>query len=228
MTGRDKLGLDLEGLVREQELYENPLTEKQRHILTAAERLFAEAGYAETSTASIAKEAGVTEKTLFKHFPTKQDLFRRILFPLILKTVIPLQIKIVRKVLGSEHKTFPEFFESLARDRWGAARHLGPKLKLVLSEALRNDKLRGELFGLATKHVWPELVHNVEKFQRSGELRDDISAEDIARMQVGAIMIQALLRAVVAPQTPRDDARDAKLIADMLMDGIRARSSAAS
>lgn len=40
----------------------------------AALELFAEQGYAATSTAAIAKRAGVTEMTLFRHFPTKAAL----------------------------------------------------------------------------------------------------------------------------------------------------------
>ncbi len=37
-------------------------------ILAAAERLFAERGYAGTRTAEIARAAKLTERTLFKHF----------------------------------------------------------------------------------------------------------------------------------------------------------------
>lgn len=40
----------------------------------AALELFAKHGYAATSTAAIAKRAGVTEMTLFRHFPSKAAL----------------------------------------------------------------------------------------------------------------------------------------------------------
>lgn len=40
----------------------------------AALELFVKHGYAATSTAAIAKRAGVTEMTLFRHFPTKAAL----------------------------------------------------------------------------------------------------------------------------------------------------------
>jgi AcrR family transcriptional regulator len=226
VADRKKDTLDLATLAEEQRLYENPLTEKQRHILEAAERLFAGGGYAQTSTASIAREAGVTEKTLFKHFPTKQDLFRRVLFPLILKTVVPLQIKIVRKVLQTEHKSFRAAFEALARDRWATARHLGPKLKLVLSELLQNDDLRGQLRGLALKNIWPDLIQNVERFQKAGELRADVPAEDIARLQIITIIGHGILRSIIATDRPHDDERDAKIVGDLLFQGIGKAGSA--
>jgi len=43
-------------------------------ILRAAKRLFAELGYENTSTVSIAREAGTSESQLMKHFGSKQGL----------------------------------------------------------------------------------------------------------------------------------------------------------
>jgi AcrR family transcriptional regulator len=222
-AGRDKLSFDLEELAKEHELYANPLTEKQRHILEAAEKLFGESGYAETSTASIAREAGVTEKTLFKHFPTKQDLLRRVLFPILLHTVVPLQVKLVRKVLQTSHESFLDLFRSLALDRWATARHLGPRLKFMLGEILQNDRLRAQLRKVVLESVWPEAVRNVERFQKAGSVRADVSAEDVARHQIVTIVGHALLRAVLSPDKPYDDEADAQLVADLVLNGVGAR-----
>ncbi|WES63050.1 helix-turn-helix domain containing protein [Microbacter sp. GSS18] len=50
-------------------------TERTREaLLTAALELFAERGYAGATTAAIAERAGVSEMTLFRHFPTKDAL----------------------------------------------------------------------------------------------------------------------------------------------------------
>ncbi len=48
---------------------------KKDIILETAARLFAERGYARTSTALLAKEAGVAEGTIFRHFSNKEDIF---------------------------------------------------------------------------------------------------------------------------------------------------------
>ena len=45
-----------------------------REILDTALRLFTEQGYDETSIAQIAREAGVSQRTLFRYFGTKEDL----------------------------------------------------------------------------------------------------------------------------------------------------------
>src|SRR3954463_10102622 len=61
--------------------YESPRRREQaaatrRQILQAAERLFAERGYAATTMAAIAAEAGVALKTVYIAFETKSGLLR--------------------------------------------------------------------------------------------------------------------------------------------------------
>lgn len=52
-----------------------PVTIRREDILEAARRLFIEQGFS-VSTAAIAREAGVSEGSIFKRFPTKEELFR--------------------------------------------------------------------------------------------------------------------------------------------------------
>ncbi len=46
----------------------------QREITEAAERLFLERGYDTTTIADIAAEAGMSARSVFRYFPTKEDL----------------------------------------------------------------------------------------------------------------------------------------------------------
>jgi len=50
-------------------------TTRSRAILATASRLFAEKGYSPTTTAEIAREAGVAEGTLYHHFGSKDGIF---------------------------------------------------------------------------------------------------------------------------------------------------------
>jgi AcrR family transcriptional regulator len=50
----------------------------RERILRAAEELFAERGYARTTTRAIAERAQVNEVTLFRHFGAKQQLLRAV------------------------------------------------------------------------------------------------------------------------------------------------------
>ncbi len=52
-----------------------PDTTRSRAILATASRLFAGKGYSQTTTAEIAREAGVAEGTLYHHFGSKDGIF---------------------------------------------------------------------------------------------------------------------------------------------------------
>jgi TetR/AcrR family transcriptional regulator, regulator of autoinduction and epiphytic fitness len=49
--------------------------EKKQAALKAATHLFLSKGYARTSLQDVAKAAGISSATVFKHFPTKAELF---------------------------------------------------------------------------------------------------------------------------------------------------------
>ena len=58
-------------------------TEKQQKIIETAIQLFAEKGYANTSTAEIAKASGVSEGTIFKRYGTKDNLLLSVILPFV-------------------------------------------------------------------------------------------------------------------------------------------------
>jgi AcrR family transcriptional regulator len=53
--------------------------ERRRHILDTACRVFSEGSYHGTTTAEIAREAGITEPILYRHFGSKRDLYLAVL-----------------------------------------------------------------------------------------------------------------------------------------------------
>ena len=52
-----------------------PADERRRTIVQAALRVFSSGSYAGSTTAHIAREAGVSEPLLYRHFPSKRDLW---------------------------------------------------------------------------------------------------------------------------------------------------------
>jgi AcrR family transcriptional regulator len=56
-----------------------PAEERELQILRAATRVFARSNYRVAGTAEIAREAGISEPTIYKYFASKKDLFLRIL-----------------------------------------------------------------------------------------------------------------------------------------------------
>ncbi len=57
----------------------SPTLSTRDRILAAARELFAAHGFKGTTTASIARHAGVNEALIFRHFPGKKDLYTAIL-----------------------------------------------------------------------------------------------------------------------------------------------------
>ncbi len=55
------------------------MTEKQERILNAALHLFAEEGYRVTPTSKVAKQAGVSEGLIFRHYENKEGLLNAII-----------------------------------------------------------------------------------------------------------------------------------------------------
>ena len=55
------------------------MSRKRAMIVDAALRAFLESGYAESSVNRIAEEAGVSIKTLYRHFESKDDLFSAVM-----------------------------------------------------------------------------------------------------------------------------------------------------
>ncbi len=82
---RKKARISVRDLEQETKKFLAPSSEKEKSILEAAIALISERGIDGATTAEIAKRANVTEKTLFRYFPAKTDLVRRVLFPLLLQ-----------------------------------------------------------------------------------------------------------------------------------------------
>jgi AcrR family transcriptional regulator len=52
-----------------------PAAERRQALIEAALRVFSSGSYAGATTAEIAREAGVSEPILYRHFPSKRDLY---------------------------------------------------------------------------------------------------------------------------------------------------------
>jgi AcrR family transcriptional regulator len=62
--------------------------ERERQILDAAVRFFAEVGFA-GQTRELAQRLGITQPLLYRYFPTKQDLIERVFEEIYLKRIDP-------------------------------------------------------------------------------------------------------------------------------------------
>ena len=182
----------------------------ERSILAAAERLFAERGYAGTRTAEIARTAKVTERTLFKYFPDKAALLERVLAPALAAAATP---------PPASTAPFAAWFETLIRQRLVAAQAHPHALRLVLVELLTSAGARRRFAPPWKRELWGALVNAVARFQARGELRNDLEAEALARMVLSLALGYLLTRTLVAPGLAWDDAKEIARLLEVLRRG---------
>lgn len=183
-------------------------------ILAAAERLFAERGAAATRTAEIARAAGVTERTLFKHFPDKAQLLER---------ASTKAMQAVAAAPPEDSVPFAVWFETLLRARLAGTQAQPHALRLVLVELLTSGAARKRFAPVWKRELWSALVRSIARFQARGELRADLEAEPLARMVLSLALGYLMSRTLVAPGLAWDDTKEIARLLEVLRRGASGR-----
>ena len=105
--------------------YESPLREEQKEatrqrILNAAGKLMEDRGLQQFSYAALAEQAGVTERTVYRHFPSKDALLQGLWEWYAQRTRFGAIPQTERDLLAQPLRTFPAFEkdEELCRALW--------------------------------------------------------------------------------------------------------------
>lgn len=159
---------------RMEELLQNEgdLTEKQRNILAAATEMFAQKGFAATSTSEIAKRAGVAEGTIFRHYKTKKDLLLSIVSPMMLKMISPFILKDINKVLDQNYERFEDFVRAMIKNRQEFLENNLQVVKVVIQEIPFHPELRDEFIKHVGQKVYQRFLETVQFYQAKGQIAD--------------------------------------------------------
>lgn len=130
--------------------------ERRQDILGAALIIFAQKGYSGSTTAEIARAAGVAEGTIFRHFATKKDLLIEVMKPKMLDGII---------YLDKVHKEGSpiEFFRCFVRNRLELITENEGLLRFMFAEAQYHTEVREALFngilgqGISIVKPWFEM-----------------------------------------------------------------------
>src|SRR3954469_21469601 len=143
--------------------YERPSSDKEAAILLAATRLFGEKGRA-ARTADIAAAAGVTERTLFRYFPSKDSLYRRVMFPAVLAAPMPRELTETAKLFAADSESFRDWHRRVLKLRTNAARAAAPQFRLMLAALLSDEGLRRKVISIWRANLWQHALETVERF----------------------------------------------------------------
>ncbi|HET7672813.1 MAG TPA: TetR/AcrR family transcriptional regulator [Burkholderiales bacterium] len=200
--------------------YAKPQTAKEAAILDAATRLFGERGLEATRTADIAAAAGVTERTLFRYFPTKRHLYRRVMFPALAAAAVPRALMDAGELFGTEAESAAEWHRRVLSLRLDAAKKGAPQFRLLLAALMTDEALRRRVVKLWKENVLAPLAGTVRRYQRRGQFRHDLRPEQIARAVISLNLGYIIARALLAPDAPWDDEAEIDATVEMLLRGV--------
>lgn len=198
---------------------EEKMTDKQIKIIEAAVEMFAEKGYAATSTSEIAQKAGVAEGTIFRHYKTKKDLLISIVAPIMSKLVAPFVLRDFHKVLDSEYESFEDFLRAVMRNRLAFVVNNAPIIKIMLHEIPFHSELRTRF----TEQIFPQVAQRLERvvthFQSRGELVE-MPTMTLMRMSASVIVGYILTRCLILPENSWDDDQEIENAVRFIMHGL--------
>lgn len=184
---------------------ETKLTQKQVKIIESAIDLFAEKGYASTSTSEIAKKAGVSEGTIFRHYKTKKDLLMAIVTPIVIKFAFPfLLTQFSDQIFKHDPESFEHFIRTVMRNRYDFVKGNAALLKIFIQELAFQPELKEAVFQMASEKIYPKMKSLIERFQQHGELVNE-PPESIFRFTITNIFGFLFARFVAFPELNWDD-----------------------
>ena len=198
------------------------LSETQLRITQAALDLFAERGFDAATTDAIARRAGVTEKTLFRHFKTKKRLFVKTVYPAMLRMLEPLAFDSLRTVLQSDYPSMRELMHGIIADRIEFNRKHPEILKLLAQGLLMHPDFRDAFATFWCSRLLPANKKMLRRARARGELRA-LPDRAVLRAMISLTAGFALNRLLFDPKPHGGDKKEVEMLVDIFMHGISAR-----
>ena len=161
---------------------------KKERILATATRLFSERGFARTSTALLAQEAGVAEGTIFRHFKNKDDIFLELIHRLCER----ITADVYKYLEVCTPETGIEQICAVMRACYVFARNNNTEFSLVFRDAPGHYcEPEAEPYGqfrYIIQLLQEHFTKGIENGKVDGSIRQDIVAADMSPLLAGALV----------------------------------------
>ncbi|KSU60569.1 TetR family transcriptional regulator [[Bacillus] enclensis] len=198
---------------------EEPFTEKQQKIVEAAIEMFAEKGYASTSTSQIAKKAGVAEGTIFRHYKTKKDLLLSIVSPTMAKLIAPFVIRDINKVLDARYERYEDFLKAMILNRQEFLKDNMTVFKILIQEIPFHPELKEQFKEHIARKIFEKFTALVDHYKEKGQIID-LPSPAVVRFSATSIFGLLLVRYVFLPEEDWDDEKEIEMTVQMIMNGV--------
>jgi AcrR family transcriptional regulator len=150
----------------------------QEAIVDAARQRFLADGYADTTVASIARDASVSVETIYKAFAGKPGLVRAI-WQRGLGGRGPIPAPVRSDEMSATLTDPAEIIRRWGRLSTEVAPEVAPILLLVRAAA-ETDPAMADLLAEARQQAWDRMRHNAQRLAAAGGIRDGISIDEAA------------------------------------------------
>ncbi|NQD64750.1 TetR/AcrR family transcriptional regulator [Bacillus haikouensis] len=198
---------------------EEPFTEKQQKIVEAAIEMFAEKGYASTSTSQIAKKAGVAEGTIFRHYKTKKDLLLSIVSPTMAKLIAPFVIRDINKVLDAKYERYEDFLKAMILNRQEFLKDNMTVFKILIQEIPFHPELKEQFKEHIARKIFEKFTSLVDHYKEKGQIID-LPSPAVVRFSATSIFGLLLVRYVFLPEENWDDEKEIDMTVQMILNGV--------
>jgi len=169
-------------------------TDRRQQIVETATGLFARQGYEGTTTRSIAEQAGINEALLFRHFPSKENLYWTIIEELCSARGRHSRIEAILRGGGNDL----EVFTAIAREFVLRTPRDTELTRLLWYTALENHELSDRFFRTYIAVYYEALAGYIRARIRSGAFRRTdplLAARGFMGMVVYHFLVQELFGA---------------------------------
>ena len=145
--------------------------EKRTALLDAAQAAFLARGFARSSVNAIAKDAGVSTATLYKHFDTKEDLFGAVTGRMwqALRSRLDLQALNAAPLAEALHLIGSEYAELLERD------DVRGLFRVIVAEAVQFPELGKKLY----EHGKGAYLNKLERYLAQRVAAGELAIDDV-------------------------------------------------
>lgn len=206
-------------------LNNSEISDRERLILDAAIKIFAEKGYDKSTTKEIAEIAGIAEGTIFRYYKTKNNILEGVLTLLISTISKNVVFKSIEKLLkDNEGKTPEELIKLIIKDRIELVEQVFPLMKIVVMQAFTSEAIKKAFYDNVMVKAF-ELFESVfEEMKQKNMIRKDLSNENIFRSIVGNIIVLILPRVMLADiEEPKDLDTEIDSVIEIIMNGIKVK-----
>lgn len=199
-------------------LNEQEMPNGKRSAMLSALELFSKQGYDGTSTMAIAKNAGVSQATIFKYFKTKDDLLAAILKPMIDNLLPEYREDFLSEI--PEATTLRQAIHFLLRDRYAFLKKNKEVAMIFLTQVMTNANTR-EMFKKFMGETAPMFMNHIYgTLKKTSSLREDLTPAAVLRTIAGQLLSYFIQREVLMPDAQADEDADLQMAGALIVRAI--------